>query len=308
MSIVHTTHAFEGLNVVLASRMEETDAYSEKLRSGKWAADHHARLASQLLSDEDYFIDLGANVGTFCIPVALVTGARCLAIEALQSNIAVLQSAIEANDLSDRIEWALAAIVDRDGEVHIRGESAYGTVGTTGRRVLGFSLDGLMEEVGWRPVSLVKMDIEGCEMKALNGATSFMERNPDVTFIFEANAAHCFANDHSPQDLIRFFEDAGKNVYMCRGGRLARRSSTDFQEAGLVDYVASPVPLEDKVSGFIFEDFSDKAKIESARHTLSSMNDGYKVALATQFYLAPEFMKVDAELCGLVDAVIARYS
>jgi len=209
----------------------------------------------------------------------------------------------EANDLSSKVEWFFAAIVEKNGEVTIAGEGAYGTVGSTGRRVLAYSVDGLMDEIGWPSVRLVKMDIEGCEKRALEGATRFFEKAPKVMFIFEANGAHCHINGYAPQDLIRFFEDRGHHVYLVRGDRVIRRRASDFQESGLSDYVTAPFPLEQKLTGVRFTDFDEATKVREAMRTLSVMKPGYGRFMVSEMHLAPDFIRNNKSIQELAAAV-----
>jgi FkbM family methyltransferase len=302
MPILLTSHSYSSGSITFATYAETDDAFSLQVRNS-WKPDLHTLLAQQLLSGEDFFLDLGANIGTFCLPVAKITGSHGLAVDALQSNIALLQAAIQANQLSDNVKWFFAAIVDSNGEVAISGEGAYGTVAEVGRRVLAYSVDGLMDEIGWPSVKLVKMDIEGCEMRALEGAPRFLDKNPHAIFIFEANGAHCYANGYAPQDLIRFFEIRGHYVYLVRGNRIIRRASRDFQEAGLCDYVASPFPLEQQISGFRFIDFDEATKVRETIRTLSAMKPGYARFMVSEMHLAPEFIRKNKEVQELVAKV-----
>ena len=217
------------------------DPVSRSLRGG-WRPTDHAIVASQLLEPDDLLLDLGVNYGMFCIPVVLASEARCLAVEALQPNVVVLQAAIRSNQLGERIDWLLAAITDRSGEVRIRGVSAYGIVGEEGQRVLSYSLDYLMDELSLGSVAMIKMDIEGCEMPALSGGLRFLDANPEATFVFEANTAHCWRTGIRPQDLLARFEARDYLIYLCRHKHLVRRSSTDFQESGVSDYIANEKP------------------------------------------------------------------
>ena len=300
MTIVYRRHQYQGGEVTFATRADRNDPFSLALR-GDWKPDTHTLAASQLLGANDLFLDLGANVGTFCLPTAKATGASCVAVEALRSNIPPLQAAIAANELERQVEWWLAAITEKEGEVKISGESAYGTVQTVGqgRRVLSYSLDGLMNELGWPRVTMVKMDIEGCEMRALQGAKKFFEKNPDVIFIYEANAAHCYSNSYQPQALIRYFEDRGNIVYLARAGRIIRRTSSDLQESGVSDYIACPFPLEDRLRGFLFSDFDTAYKIGEVVRMLTKMKPGYRLQMVSQMDLAEARIRDDPQVTAL---------
>ena len=303
--MAEVSYDFMGERVRFCVGEERSDPFSVRIRQS-WKPDTHTLVAAQILRPEDIFLDLGANYGAFCIPVAKKTGARGYAVEALISNIPILHDSIIANDLQGKLEWILGAITDHDGEVRIAGASAYGTVGDKGHRVLSYSLDGLVEDFQIKNVHVVKMDIEGCEMDALAGADAFFKDNPSVTFIFEANAAHCISRGYAPQDLIRYFEEKDRIIYLAKGGHLVRRSSLDFQESGVSDYIASPYPLEGVVDGFKFEDFSNDFRISETIRALSVMKPGYGQAAAAQIAFAPDFIRNHAEIVKFVDEVRAR--
>ncbi len=297
-STVTKTFDVMGHAVQIASDPNLTDPFSRWLRRD-WQPEDHSRVAAQLLGEGDLMLDLGANYGTFSVPITVIKGSRCIAFEALRRNIPVLHAAIEANGIADKYQWVLAAITGAAGEVRIAGESAYGTVGTSGQRVLSYGLDDLLDEFDLSGLKLIKMDIEGCEMEALQGANRFFEIFPDVSFIFEANAAHSHRQKHLPQDLLKFFEDRGYILYLCKYGRLTRRTSSDFQESGVSDYIASKTPLESTVTGFSFDDFDKEHKIKETRFSVTEMKHGYRLSAIDQMHLAPDWISNDPVISSI---------
>jgi hypothetical protein len=189
------------------------------------------------------------------------------------------------------LDWLLGAVASHSGEVRISGESAFGTVGESGQRVLSWSLDDLINEIRPPTLSLIKMDIEGMEMEALQGASSLWDKFPNVTWIFEANAAHCWQRGHRPQDLLAQFEARGYLLYLCKGGRLMRRGSSDFQESGVSDYIASKRPLEKVISGFKFEEQTEDYRLAETRRSLTQMLPGYASSALDQREFAPDYIR-----------------
>ena len=59
-----------------------------------------------------------------------------------------------------------------------------------------------------RPVSLVKLDIEGAELRALRGASRLLE-GPRPVFIIELEPAHLQRQGASVREVQKLFEDAG---------------------------------------------------------------------------------------------------
>jgi FkbM family methyltransferase len=261
------------------------DGFSKQIRSG-WKLRPHTKLAMLLLDGDDVFIDVGANIGTFSIPVTLHTGAGCLDVEALPSNVELLAASLAANKICNHRIEAVAALDSYDN-VQIKGTSAFGTVNRSGIGidVPAVPLDDILAETPFAKARLVKMDIEGSEQRALRGMSRFFGRPPDHV-IFEANGAHCYANGYMPQDLMRFFEDRGYALYIVRPGRLVPRRASDFQEGALVDYLATRRRVDD-VSGFAIGGLSLDDRIHNVLRAMTIEKAGYRAFMAAQLEHGP---------------------
>ena len=101
-----------------------------------------------------------------------------------------LHDAIVANELHGQLDWTFSALTGRSGEARIAGASAYGTVGKTGKRVRSYYIYDLVNGWDLPEASLIRMDIEGCEIDDLSNATDLFSQSPITNLIFEANAAH----------------------------------------------------------------------------------------------------------------------
>ena len=121
------------------------------------------------ISGDDVVVDLGANVGTFS-RLALNAGARVTAIEPV---IEVFEALM--GNCSDALCLCMAAS-DTDGETISmeydptdsgRASSVLPINGVP-MRTMTTTVDRLMDG---KRVTVLKMDVEGCEEKALRGAT-----------------------------------------------------------------------------------------------------------------------------------------
>lgn len=103
-----------------------------------------------------------------------------------------------------------------NGKVHIKGTGAYGVVCQDEKHLAVdcHTLDSLCESYQLQDIALMKMDIEGSELRTLQGSAGFFRRNPQVDVIFEANGAHCYANGYRPADLLRYFNNMGYTTYV----------------------------------------------------------------------------------------------
>jgi len=163
---------------------------------GAWCAatgldyERELRLFLRLLHPGHYFVDIGANIGTYTIRAARLLGAsgRVFAFEPLEANNSRLIAAVQANLLTN-VEVVKCAVGDRQGTViiHDGGRESSASLGhTTGRAfdVRITTLDCFVAETGMRRLDWIKMDIEGQEPVALAGMTRSIDRFRPY-FLFE---------------------------------------------------------------------------------------------------------------------------
>jgi hypothetical protein len=87
-------------------------------------------------------------------------------------------------------------------------------------------------------VDVMKIDIEGSELRALGGAAALIARDhPDI--VLESNAFTCGNNGFSYCDLLRRIREFGYTVYRIQRGHLCPWSEDAVQEVICVDYLAT---------------------------------------------------------------------
>ncbi|MCZ7646419.1 MAG: FkbM family methyltransferase [Planctomycetota bacterium] len=196
----------------------------------EWLEAHEYMPASRAL-----IVDVGANIGTPCVPLALGTGRRILAIEPVPENVELLRRNVERNGLSERVTCVHAAVASKAGKVTmaIHPKSGRSEVKAAGGRqgfgdaseASGFvevpaeTLDAVVAAHGFRPeqVAFVWCDTQGFEREVLQSATEilkagapfFMEFWPrgleahGGVAAFLACVQERFASFVSTEDLIR---------------------------------------------------------------------------------------------------------
>jgi FkbM family methyltransferase len=130
-------------------------------------------------------IDAGAHVGVFTIPLARAVGTAgaAWAIEPLPENVRRLRANLRANGLHN-VTVLAAAASDVDGQVafEVAGDSAYGSTrevlsgwGTAEViQVSAVRLDTEWRRHGMPRVSVIKIDVEGAELRVLRGAENLL--------------------------------------------------------------------------------------------------------------------------------------
>ena len=233
----------EGATFQIVVEGKDPPAYDRWVIDTKYYSDV-ARLLVQILSGGGTLIDLGANIGTVCVPVA-ATGSRVIAIEMLPRNAMKLILAASLNRL-DRFRVVQAAVTDHDGLVSYTGDEAWAQVSTgkTASQATGVQLDTIMDLIELespdfiqRPVAM-KIDVEGHELAALRGAQRLLAENRPI-FVFESIQV---ATDQPEKAfaLKKFVSLAGYELYVLRGTVLSPHLEDELQISPVSDILAVP--------------------------------------------------------------------
>jgi FkbM family methyltransferase len=200
-----------------------------------------ARLLIAILRGRGTLIDLGANVGTVSMPVAM-TGSRVLAIEMLPENCLKLNLAVLVNGFP-QVRVVQAAVSSTDGIVKYQGEEAFATVTAEGtQKALALTLDTIIAGLDLADPGFIngelalKIDIEFYEFRALQGAQRFLRRRPIVLFeSIELEGGHGQATDCKV-----LLEKMDYRLFMLKDRILIPKAAFDLQEELVADFLALP--------------------------------------------------------------------
>ena len=169
------------------------------------------------------FVDGGAHVGLFCIPVLLARpSARCVAFEPNPAAHDALHEMAALNGVSDRLTVLQMALYDYAGLLQLKVstmplQAGLSTLGQPARfgnwrthQVEAIQLDSL--ELA---PQLLKLDLEGGELYALYGATGTIVRHRPA-MIVEAYASNTAQFGYEPQAIGRFLEGLGYSLHYGR--------------------------------------------------------------------------------------------
>jgi FkbM family methyltransferase len=210
---------------------------------------HFASALKQVLRPSDIFVDVGANVGQFSLIAAGAVGesGKVIAIEPEPNNFEQLKKNFQLNLLINSKAFNLAAGKQR-GEVDlfVRGREG----GFTNRGVHSLHkhedwlnpqkvsahielLDTILAD---EPrVDVIKMDIEGAELGALEGAVHSIKRFDPIIF-FEANEVCTKYFGHSTADVKLWLRGQGFSLARLTRGRLETAPDGPETDSMLVAY------------------------------------------------------------------------
>jgi FkbM family methyltransferase len=168
------------------------------------------------LRSSDLFADVGSNLGSYTILAGAVVGARGVAFEPVPATHERLIANIRLNNMQDRITCMNIAVGNVDGVVEFT--SSLGTanrVTAPGERSVGAikvpirTLDGILD--GQYP-SMMKIDVEGYEKPALEGAQETLKKASLNSVIMELNG--CGGQyGHQESTILEIMHDHGFGTY-----------------------------------------------------------------------------------------------
>jgi FkbM family methyltransferase len=145
------------------------------------------------IADYSVFIDGGACVGEYCV---LLSGlnVRCIAFEPIKSNFDVLCKNLVLNNLNSQVmacPFGLGSSNTRMNfvfnPVNTGASFASAQIGDSDCTSEIRTFDDVLPQLKLKKEDriLFKLDVEGMEIEAINGATNFIRNFPYLTFILE---------------------------------------------------------------------------------------------------------------------------
>jgi FkbM family methyltransferase len=127
------------------------------------------------------WVDVGANIGNHTIFFSRYTAERVISLEPHRDNFTALEATIQANNATNVTPMLIGAS-DHQGDARMSlperftdNPGAYRVTPDGPVRIRVDCLDQVLADVG--PVRLIKIDIEGHELPALNGARAILQRD-----------------------------------------------------------------------------------------------------------------------------------
>jgi FkbM family methyltransferase len=187
------------------------------------------QLARRLVRPGDTVIDVGANIGLWVMGMARAVGARghVHAFEPFPANFARLRANLERNGLAwvrchqlAAADWVgdaqfLAPTGSNSGVGALRPDAPRGPFSV---RVT--TLDEFCGQQALTHVSMLKVDVEGAELRVFQGAQKLLGSADAPMVMFEVGDSLAAAYGSTPTEAKAFLAGIGYEIYRCRAGRL----------------------------------------------------------------------------------------
>ena len=145
------------------------------------------------LKKDEVFVDCGANLGLYTILASKVIGVNSISFEPHPDTVKKLFDQLEINDLKDKVKIISKALGDRIGSVRFSNDkdALRRKVLDNEKKLENFidvqmtTLDSELENLAQN--FILKMDLEGFEFKALEGARNILTKKNLKAIIIENN-------------------------------------------------------------------------------------------------------------------------
>lgn len=144
-----------------------------------------------LLREDDLFLDLGANVGSYTVLASRVCGSKSVSVEPDPGNVVCLRRNIEANGIGGRVEVVETALGAASGMARFSvgldtTNRVMSDLSIASREVTLTPLDAI---VGNRKPTMIKMDVEGYEAEVMKGARKTLKADSLLAVATETSDA-----------------------------------------------------------------------------------------------------------------------
>jgi FkbM family methyltransferase len=187
----------------------------------------------RVLKAGDTFLDIGANVGWFSILASTIVGAEGAihAFEPRPEIASYLQRSVELNDLGAMITVHTIGLSNQPGtETLVWNEDSDNSgTATFGRDEdwLGFTKQSIevrrFDDLGIAGVDVVKIDVEGAEFLAMQGAAAMLSRDKPIILSEVLPSQLERVSRCSGDDYFKFLEDLGYTGYIVDETRCGER-------------------------------------------------------------------------------------
>jgi FkbM family methyltransferase len=190
--------------------------------------EEEAMMVRNNIKKDEIVVDLGAHIGYYSLMMAKLVGknGKVFAFEPEPRNLELLYKNIEVN-LYKNVKVIPKAVSDIDGECSLFvGQESFGankifkpkktdTQKFEEIKTKTIRLDDYFEELGFlKKISFIKMDIEGSEVRALQGMKNILEFNENLKIFTEINRDALEDSNSNFRDMLEFLKNYDFKFYI----------------------------------------------------------------------------------------------
>lgn len=173
----------------------------------------------KVLKPQSVFLDVGANIGVFTLMAASkIKSGKIYSFEPVASVLSILHNNVRLNNLEDRVTIVEKVASDQTGYErfvsHEISEYSHISVDKSSKtvRIPSIRLDTFCKENKINFIDVVKIDVEGAELKVLKGMEDYLKFGKVGFLIVELNKRNILFEGGSNQ-VIDYLTNFGYRIY-----------------------------------------------------------------------------------------------
>lgn len=182
-------------------------------------------------------IDIGANIGIFTVLFGQKVGetGKVISFEPNPENYIALTKNVKLNKLKN-IVMERMAISNNNGLVKMglnKNNALHSFIYSSGENTFdaySIKLDDYLKKNCFFPIDLIKIDIEGAEMLALEGMSETLQNNLDIILLIEVHKKELLKIGSSVQRLFQFLKKRDFHVLNLYNNGKTEHISDNFQK------------------------------------------------------------------------------
>jgi FkbM family methyltransferase len=187
-------------------------------------------------------IDVGANMGFFTVRFARWVGpaGRVIAVEPETENLRLLRHRLDGSGLTANVDLIEGVAAEESGILRLAVNPFHPAdhrIGNEGLPVRAWTIDELVAARGWPAISLVKIDVQGAEVRVLRGARATIARfhprlfvEVDDRALEEAGFSADLLFDEIERQSYRPYDPADPSVPLSRSEAALRRRALGYAD------------------------------------------------------------------------------
>jgi FkbM family methyltransferase len=182
----------------------------------------YIQFLTSILPPNAVMLDLGANIGSICIPVAKMRpDIKVVAVEASANVFKYLKDNVELNNCKNvSLENYALSLADNEQVAFYSPEEKFGKGSMSAvytdkaEYATTITLDTLVAKYGFKKVDVIKIDVEGYEATVFKGGKKLLSSPDAPVILFEyAHWAESLARDTRPGDSQKELLQSGYSIY-----------------------------------------------------------------------------------------------
>lgn len=197
---------------------QPSSSYASLIVYTTWPEFAEMQYAYNNLQPRSTFIDIGAGLGEFTlIAASKITIGKIVAFEPTPLAYRQLLTNIALNNLEKQVKTVTAVVSDKNGkekfdEASISEVSRISPTKVGQKNVLAITLDTFCKKEKIKRIELLKIDVEGAELKVLRGCKSLLAHGGIEKIIVELNP-NCRQYGYTQYDTVEFLQENEYRIF-----------------------------------------------------------------------------------------------